>query len=296
MPTPATASSAPARVLLATDLSPRCDRAFDRSVQLARDWQAGLTVLNVLEAPQGPDQILAWAVEDKAFDPQQDARRQIGRDLALLDASAEIRLLRSPDPAETIRSVAADLAADLTVTGLARDEPLGRFLLGSNVERLARTLERPLLIVRNRPHGRYRRITVASDLADESRVVLQTAVRWFPGSVLELFHAQPRLRGLDAPLQAAELTPAAPACRQRCEQFVSASGVPRTALREVVAVEGPLETSLTRYVRRHAVELVVMGSHESAGFLGALLGSPLDRLLAWVPADVLVVPAAKERG
>ncbi|MEE1611364.1 universal stress protein [Microvirga sp. CF3016] len=39
----------PKTILLATDLSARCDRATDRAVALAEEWQAMLVVLHVLE-------------------------------------------------------------------------------------------------------------------------------------------------------------------------------------------------------------------------------------------------------
>jgi nucleotide-binding universal stress UspA family protein len=39
----------PKTILLATDLSSRCDRAMDRAAQLASLWGARLVVLNVLE-------------------------------------------------------------------------------------------------------------------------------------------------------------------------------------------------------------------------------------------------------
>ena len=42
-------SGPPKKILLATDLSPRCDRALDRAVLLAELWQAKLIILNVLE-------------------------------------------------------------------------------------------------------------------------------------------------------------------------------------------------------------------------------------------------------
>jgi len=44
----------PKKVLLATDLSARSDRALDRATQLARQWDAGLVVVHALE-----DQALA---------------------------------------------------------------------------------------------------------------------------------------------------------------------------------------------------------------------------------------------
>ncbi|WP_374577666.1 universal stress protein [Phenylobacterium sp. J367] len=46
-------SECPKTVLLATDLSSRCDRAQDRSLQLARRWNARLVLVTVVE-PETP--------------------------------------------------------------------------------------------------------------------------------------------------------------------------------------------------------------------------------------------------
>ncbi|WP_268744979.1 universal stress protein [Cupriavidus metallidurans] len=55
------ATSPPASLMLATDLSPRCDRALDRAAGLAQAWKAELIVAHVLDPAAHPDQALAWA-------------------------------------------------------------------------------------------------------------------------------------------------------------------------------------------------------------------------------------------
>lgn len=49
---PAAMNGPPMRILLATDLSARCDRALDRAAQLAAEWGAELIALKVVESPQ----------------------------------------------------------------------------------------------------------------------------------------------------------------------------------------------------------------------------------------------------
>jgi len=294
MPTDTPPSSLPARLLLATDLGPRCDRALDRSAQLCTAWGAALTVLNVLDAPRTPDQVLAWAAGDDAFDPEDDARRQLTQDLAHLGMQASIRLVRSPSPAETIERVAHDLDAGLVITGVARDEPLGRFLLGSNVVRLASALQQPLLIVRNRARGMYRRVVVASDLSPDSQEALRTAARWFTGAELDVLHAQRTPASADA-ADGPEPRSAGDTPQRRCERFVFDSGLPEGRVARIAALDGALEVVLTRYVRQRASDLVVMGPHASLGLLDALLGSSLEKVLQWIPSDVLVVPATARR-
>lgn len=283
-------TSPPSRILIATDLSPRCDRALDRSIELAQAWHARLVALNVFDAPKAPDLILQWAAGNEAADSQREVRAQLSRDLSILGDRAEVRLVRSRSPSEVIDETAKEVQATLVVTGVARDEPLGRFLLGSTVERLARTLQQPLLIVRNRPRAPYRRVVAATDLAAGSQLALVAASAWFPSAELHLFHAYEGPGALTASTGDG-VRFASPETQARCERWVSESGIDRARLSHVVAVEGRLEAELTRYVRRNGMDLAVMGGHESVGLLDALLGSSLDKLLLWVPCDVLVVPA-----
>lgn len=282
-------TNVPASLLVATDLSPRCDRALDRAIQLAQTWAASLTALYVFDAPTEPDRILAWAAGDPAFDLQIEASRQLRRDLAGLGERADVRLMRSKSPAEVIDRVAGEVAAGLVVTGVARDEPLGRFALGSTVEVLARTLRRPVLIVRNRVRSPYLRVAAATDLSERAKAAVVTAVRWFPDAETHLFHAASRpvslsKRGRDAEAEASG------ALIGRCERFVAQSGLPRTAIHRVAAVADDLAPGLTRYVRQNEVDLAVIGAHEGQGLLELFLGNSLEKLLQWLPCDVLVVP------
>ncbi len=49
-------------VLVATDLSARCDRAVDRAIMLASDWSVRLKVIHVLESGQMPSSAIEEAV------------------------------------------------------------------------------------------------------------------------------------------------------------------------------------------------------------------------------------------
>lgn len=276
------------RILLATDLSARCDRALDRAAQLAEEWQAELVALNVLDPAASPDQVLAWVSGTSDEETLQIARQQLHRDLTGLNVQATIRTVRATDAGVAIRDVAASIQARLVVTGVARNETFGRFLLGSTVERLARMLPQPLLVVRDRAHAPYRRILVASDFSDPSRCALQVAARFFPGRELVLYH------GYTTPLGgASDERSQARVSRDlehgECAAFVGSSALPAATLVRPVIEHGALESTLTRYVREHAIELVVLGTHGRSGISSILLGSMAAKLLQWLPCDMLVV-------
>lgn len=289
MSRPDRSNALPARVLLSTDLSARCDRALDRAVQLAREWGAALTAIKVIEQPQAPDHLLSWAAGEDDGSRVTIAHRQLMHDLEGTGIQADLRLGQG-DVADAVERAAEETAAGLVVTGMARSEPLGRFLLGSTVERLAGRLRRPLLVVRNRAHGPYQRIVVATDFSEASANALRVALQLFPEREIVLYHAyklpfgglatrDPQEQGLPGGLQ------------EEYESFLANLALPdetRNRLRLVVE-QGALATELTRHVRAHDVELVVMGAHGRGGLIGALLGSTASRLLHWLPCDTMIV-------
>jgi nucleotide-binding universal stress UspA family protein len=151
-------TSVPKRLLLATDLSARCDRALDRAAQLAEVWQAEIVAVNVLDLGSTPDQILAWASGATEQDLRQIALQELRRNTAGVSAPISLRVERGNDAAEVICKVAGEVGADLVVSSVARNEVLGRFLLGSTVEQLARSVAQPLLVVRQRPRHALGRV------------------------------------------------------------------------------------------------------------------------------------------
>ncbi len=81
------------------------------------------------------------------------------------------------------------MQAGLVVAAVSRNETLGRLLLGSTIEQVARALTVPLLVVRRRVRGSYRRVLVATDFSASSRLAWQAAVRLFPQADLTIYHA-----------------------------------------------------------------------------------------------------------
>lgn len=282
----------PASLLLATDLSARCDRALDRALILADDWKAELIVFNAIDLPAMPDQVLDWAHGGGEPGTQaerlREARHQLDRAIRGRKVSAAIQQMTSgEDPSDLIRKVADGAQAGMVVTGSGSNERFGRFLLGSTVTQLAKSLSQPLLVVRERPHGAYQRIVVATDFSDASRDALETASRCFQGQPLILYHAR------QAPLSAlGEGAEGLAAAHNECMGFLAGCGQPRRPPVQPVIERGPVHTLLASYVRRNEIDLVVMGSRGRSGLLGMLLGSTAAQLLEWLPCDTLIVPGA----
>jgi nucleotide-binding universal stress UspA family protein len=282
----------PKTILLATDLSPRCDRATDRAVALAEEWQAMLVVLHVLEDAAsgglgafGP--VPSWR---RPPDPAAVARELLLEDLGAAAARSRIRI-REGEAVDTILATAEAEGCDLIVTGVAQDEEFGRFRLGTTVDRLLRRSRVPLLVVRNRARGPYRSIVAATDFSDPARHALQVTERFFPDRKLALFHAYdvPRQTLADGPATFGKAFE--DAAVQKSERFLEQVGLlgrdrPRP---DVLIEQGRPAPLLREYVRVAKVDLVTLGTRGSSGLLDMFLGSTAKEILAELPCDALVV-------
>ncbi|PZU07701.1 universal stress protein [Sphingomonas sp.] len=179
----------PRKILLATDMSCRCDRALDRAVQLAQEWEAELIAAYVIDPAQTHqfrfDRTPAsWR---RLPSPVDRMKWRLKRDLG--PAAESIRILvEEGEPAEVLLAIAAREGCDLIVTGIARDETLGRFFLGNTVNRLVRGSPAPVLVVHDRAVRHYRDIVIGTDFSEASLQALLTTSSWFPTAALTLFH------------------------------------------------------------------------------------------------------------
>jgi nucleotide-binding universal stress UspA family protein len=294
----------PRKLLLATDLSARCDRALDRAVSLALHWQAQLTVLHVFEETLDPT-----AVRDERSKPSWRrspdtiaiAKRRIHHGLRsdLGDAlDAATVLIEEGEPADIIQSIASREASDLIITGIARERPFARHpvTMGKTVEQLLRRSQTPVLIVRNRPRGSYQHILLATDMSDSSARALQVALHFFPMQQLQLLHA------FDLPYTSLVPDPAhfdkgmSEELTKELESFLVTSGLSmqdRSRL-DLLVERGRPGTLIRAYANDRHADLVVLGTQGRSAMLEALIGSTAKSILSAMPCDALIVRALRD--
>jgi len=278
-------------ILLATDLSARCDRALDRAILLARQFDVPLLAVHVLSPPHSLSLGAPAPVDVQQLAQQAEAR--LLRDLhGLVDGIKVAVRVYTGEPAARLRQVAEEEKCALIVTGVARDETLGRMFLGTTVERLVRETSRPVLVVKRRARAPYQDAVVATDFSPASRWALRAALVLLPPEAITLFHAFELPRG---PLRdSSPDTQTAKGFQRIAEEsavdFINATPAlhdqpqPRC---QVAA--GRAERVVIDYVRQAQAGLLVAGTQGASGLTGALLGSVAEALLERAPCDVMVV-------
>lgn len=283
-------SECPKTVLLATDLSSRCDRAQDRSLQLARRWNARLVLVTVVE-PETParDSVFEAPSWRRPAGRTNAVEAQLRRDLQGCGHPIEVRVVDG-EPVAAILDVAKYEKADLIVTGIARDETFGRYLVGTTVDRLAPQAEVPILIAKTRPRI-YEEVLVGTDFSAYSANALSTAASYFPFARLTLLHGwQVPFAGF---LDKGEFREDWRAETLRAsEVFVGQAALSdeqRGRIKTLVE-HGPPEMLVHAYMRDHGVDLVVVAAQSGKGVLDRRLGGTAKRILETAPGDVLLVP------
>lgn len=291
-------ASTPTTILVATDLSGRCDRALDRSLILARHWDARLVALTVVE----PGAFYTTAMEAEGEIGTQAlsnalklAQRQLRADLAVDDLPLIFRVAQGT-VTDAILSACDAEAAELVITGVARHETLSRIVLGSNVDALARRSPVPLLVVRSRARSPYRDVVVATDFSASSRHAVETAAALFPEAFLTLFHAfgnpYPALAGVNPAQVKSDGERMAEA---EAERFLKACNLP-PQLRDRMRFSlmyGDAAVMLHKRSATHPDDLLVVGTERRRGLMSMLIGSVAQRILEQAVNDVLLVPPAQ---
>jgi nucleotide-binding universal stress UspA family protein len=285
----------PRKILLATDLSARCDRALDRAGMLADHWDAELVALHVIEdraalQRRSDARAPSWR---RPPDPLGIAERQLRRDLQGLGRRLTT-IVQEGDPADVIARTVGELGCELVVTGIARDETLGRFLLGTTVDRLLRRMHIPVLVVRDRARAPYSNIVVATDFSDASLGALRMAVDLFPGQALNVFHAY------QAPLGQFSHDPERFALQYRgvpehdCAAFLERfrAGAAAVPSMQTWIEHGDVVPLIEEFVLQQRVDLLVLGARRQNALEEMLIGSTAARILLALPCDALVVPGA----
>jgi len=280
-------------ILLATDLSARCDRALERAALLAKQNKTRLIVLHVLEHSllQRLGQP-GWPIIEAGY--RERATSILLEELAHFDVPIETSV-RSGDVVEQIQAVMQEHQCSLVVTAHSHDESLERLVLGSSVEKLARESETPFLIVKKRVHEPYKKIVVASDFSKGSQHALVSALTLMSIGKLSVFHAHPTEHNIEK-ISTGEMT----SLENKGAEFVRtvqdsmlAQGITTSQQNINIVIEaGAPSAQLKKYCQLNKVDLVVLGTHGFSGLVRTAMGSVAEKILSSLTCDVMIVRQA----
>ncbi|MBI3030987.1 MAG: universal stress protein [Candidatus Rokubacteria bacterium] len=139
------------RILVPVDFSASSDHALDEAVRLAKQLDARLWILHVVEIP-----LPGWPVYGREFSPEaliEKGREGAAQQLEVLASRVsplEVEpLVRVGTPFVEIIAAAREIGADLIVMGTHGRTGLAHALIGSVTEKVVRASPCPVLTIRH---------------------------------------------------------------------------------------------------------------------------------------------------
>jgi nucleotide-binding universal stress UspA family protein len=267
------------RILLAVDGSKFSDAAAQSIVELRRPGETEVEVLHVLETPSllvaremgGYDQALgaAWDAEKR----QAESLVTKIADLLRSKGFKATHVVEQGDPASKILDAARDWRADLVVIGSHGHKGIGRFLIGSVSEAIARHADCSVEIVRlaaNRWRLHAVRVLAAIDDSRFSEATVNAIVGQMKpkGTEVTLLHVLgPVPRDLAESLGSKEMPDFTAArlkmrdeareCLGRMAEKLRSAGFDTSQAIE----EGDTRDVILDYAERWGADLIAVGSH-----------------------------------
>lgn len=269
-------------IAVATDFSPRADRAVDRAKLLQEHMGGKLCIIHGtnLAIDDAPDMA--------------DLERKMSAATGLTGKEENVAFLfPAGSPPKAIAHTCDKEGADLLAVGPARYNDLGDFFLGTAVDYILRATTRPVLVVKKRANAEYRDIVAGTDFSPGSAHAILKAAEMFPKATFHVVHAW------QVPFQAFN-TDAYVADEIECERkklldtFMEGLASRNSSLSSATSdlVRGDAVDALRKGIGLNPASLFVLGSHGASGFRQATIGSVTSDLLRFLDADTLVVSAA----
>jgi nucleotide-binding universal stress UspA family protein len=283
-------------LLLATDLSSRSERALLRAASLVRQFDCPWFILHVVDSDQPQ-----LRVELEVEQIRRDLQARLGEFTERAGRAPEI-WVEAGDPAPRIAECARWGDIDLLVMGVHRRNALRDVFVGTTLERVVRTCEKPVLVVNREPESSYRDLVLALDLSPTSARAVRAAkaLGLMDGARCRAVHAfEPFAKvmlmnaGIATPMLDDHLSSEERNARLNLAGFLEEQGL-LGVVGEQRVEEGLPMTVLRRVMADSPADLLVLGTRGMGGIKRVLIGSVADAALREFECDILAVPPGRD--
>lgn len=272
------------RVVVATDMSARSDRALERGFQLAQDLNVPLTALLVLDNAL-PEDLLSPLYEK--------AQSQLGALCARWANGVEYSVeVQAGDPTEEILRAAGKGRETLLVMGPHRPRPFLDGLRETTMQRIVRRTEAPVILASVPVTGSYAKILSLVDYGPVSTSALKLGAELAPDAEITAAHAVhvpysgmlETTGSVQMDLQAAFAHDA----ETQDETWRKEVNLPASLNAKTQISQTPPMGLIEDLNRAGAYDLVTAGAHGRVGAVRSYLGSIALDLMREPPCDVLI--------
>jgi nucleotide-binding universal stress UspA family protein len=283
-------------ILCPVDFFPGSLHAFEYALKLARNYEARVIALHVVEPVIPAVYEPAFSVPDLTNELEKESKRQL-KNLSAKAAKAGVRLdteVKVGDISTEIRAAIDKTKADLVVIGTHGSRGFERWLLGSVTERLMRHCSAPLLVIGGHrkagtPPPEIGSILMTTDFSDGTPDALRYAftIAQESQAKIDLLHVVDELVLVEAPPDVKESM--IDGIRQKLESLVPDAVRPWCEVRTTVTTGSPYQ-SILKVAKKDKVGLIVMNIHGKGMLDRVLVGSTAERVVRGAECPVLLIP------
>jgi nucleotide-binding universal stress UspA family protein len=290
------------KILVGTDQSAAADLAVERASALAEQHGGELLVISVLDLEAAGASRPRSSTAPAERPPATLWERETARLSARVDAAVDGRkvkprvALEGGKPFLTILRRAQSEDVDVIVVGAHGRDFLRDLFLGSTAEKILRKGDRPVLVVKNKPQGPYRRVLIPVDFSETSRRALEAAVRAAPDAelhVLHVYHPWYEDRLASAGVEPAEVEryheEQMREVHKQMDEFLRGSSLAGRPVERLIKLGYPSE-AIRNSADEFAVDLIAIGTHGRTLLHSWLIGSVTVHILNEARSDVLAIP------
>jgi nucleotide-binding universal stress UspA family protein len=270
------------RILVASDLSSRSDRAVERAVQLAQEQGGKIVLMHVI------DEDLPATVITRM---RQTAEEVLGAVAQSEHAPEDTEIVvETGDPVLTIAEMAEALDVDLVVLGVHKPRPFWDMFSGTTMERLVRALHRPVLLVHDPVTGPYASVLCGVDLSPSCLAAGRTARSLAPKAKITTFHAVhvPYQGMIARNASEKQLAPFVKDAQTRLDAWWDEAAIPE-GLPKPEVTPASVHDAYTDAMAQSGADLFALGAHGRMPLSPSLLGGFTEEQIRDPQSDLLVV-------
>ncbi|MGI3184324.1 universal stress protein [Nioella aestuarii] len=273
--------------VVATDMSPRSDRAIRRAIWLAEHHDARLIVCHVVDDAAPPE--IAASAHDAAV-------TLLNQFTKSLSDKVDITIhAQYGDPTADILALVAQNDPTLLILGTHRPRPFLDAVRETTAQRLVRLTACPVLMVSDRVDHAYDHVLAATDFSPASTAAITLALHLAPKAQITPVHAfhvpysgLMTYGGQDMDEMTASFRLEATEDEARWRDEIALPD----ACGPTVIAPGSVSQVLAAQLAATGASLITAGAHGRVGQGRALLGSVAADLLRQPPCDVLIARPA----
>lgn len=287
-------------ILAAMDLAEESDAMLNRAAQLTTQHDALLVVLHVLEIEALQHDVTLSGHKDSDVRDilRQQAVTQVKESLTRIGYNGRFEIcVAFGSSHEIITRIAIERGAELLVIGPGKTSRISprEKILGSTADRIIRTSQTPVLLVKKQATAPYRRILAAIDFSPQSISAAQSAHELAPEAKLQLVNVV----GVPLPFAQALVRVGTP--QVEIDQFRFARmTMAREELKRLAQdhwrtkdiatkiLEGDPGPALVKLSRAKRTQLLCLGPQGRGVILQTLLGSVTQRVIKEAAIDTLI--------